>query len=118
MKNVIIKNFLKQFKEKFEIIENDEALAFEQFINYCILNNHIIDSEKNFNEMDTGTAKAIDGLAILVNNKMIINEEDLRELIRSKSVLSVDFIFVQTKSSEHFNDTEVSYFMKHVKKFI
>ena len=27
MKNVIIKNFLKQFKEKFEIIENDEALA-------------------------------------------------------------------------------------------
>ena len=49
MKNVIIKNFLKQFKEKFEIEENDEALVFEQFINYCILNNHIIDSEKNFN---------------------------------------------------------------------
>ena len=81
MKNVIIKNFLKQFKEKFEIEENDEALVFEQFINYCILNNHIIDSEKNFNEMDTGTAKAIDGVAILINNKMILNEEDLMQLI-------------------------------------
>lgn len=118
MKNVIIKNFLNQFKEKFEIIEIEESLIFEQFINYCILNNHIIDSEKSFNEMDTGTAKAIDGVAILVNNKMILNEDDLNQLIQNKSILSVDFIFVQTKSSEHFNDTEVNYFINHVKKFI
>ncbi|WEV19203.1 AIPR family protein [Clostridium perfringens] len=118
MKNVIIKNFLKQFKEKFEIEENDEALVFEQFINYCILNNHIIDSEKNFNEMDTGTAKAIDGVAILINNKMILNEEDLMQLIANKTVLSVDFIFVQTKSADHFDDKEVNYFFKYIKKFI
>lgn len=118
MKNVIIKNFLKQFKEKFEITEEREEIIFEQFINYCILNNHIIDSEKSFNEMETATAKAIDGISIIVNNKMILNEEDINELVKSKSVLAVDFIFVQSKSAESFKDNEVNYFFTQIQNFI
>lgn len=118
MKNVILKNYLKQFKINFEIEEESEDTIFEQFINYCILNNHVIDSEKNFLELDTGTAKAFDGVAIIVNNKLIFTEEDINDVVNSNNILSVDFIFVQSKTSESFSDADVSYFLRHVKKFI
>ncbi len=113
-----MKNFLQQFKERFELEEENEDMLFEQFINYCVLNNHVIDSERNFQEMDTGTAKGIDGIAILVNNKLIINEEDIEEIIDSKNKFSVDFIFVQSKTSANFNDAKVSYFFRNIEKFI
>jgi AIPR protein len=118
MKNVIIKNFLRQFQENFEIEDTGEDLIFEQFINYCILNNHVIDSERNFQELDTGTAKAFDGIAIIINNKIILSEEDIKVLVDNNQILSVDFIFVQSKTSEKFSDADITYFLKHVKKFI
>jgi hypothetical protein len=118
MKNLIVKNFLGQFKNNFELDEEKEDMLFEQFINYCVLNNHVIDSERNFQDMDTGTAKAIDGIAILVNNKLVLNEEDLNELINNNNILSVDFIFVQSKTSPSFSDADINYFLKHVEKFI
>jgi hypothetical protein len=118
LKNPIMKSFLREFKAKYEIDEIDEDLVFEDFINYCVLNNHVIDSERNFQELETGTAKAFDGVAILVNNKIILNEEDIKVLIGEKQVLSVEFIFIQSKTSERFSDADVSYFLKYVKKFI
>lgn len=118
MKNPIIKGFLRDFKEKYEIEEKNEDLLFEEFINYCVLNNHVIDSEKNFQELDTGTAKAFDGIAVIVNNKLILNEEDLSILVEQKQILSVEFIFVQSKTSESFNDALVGHFLKNVKNFI
>ncbi|ARI75647.1 AIPR family protein [Halobacillus mangrovi] len=118
MKNLIVKNFLSQFKNNFELEEEQEDVLFEQFINYCVLNNHVIDSERNFQDMDTGTAKAIDGIAILVNNKLVLNEEDLNVLIKNNNILSVDFVFVQSKTSPSFSDADVNYFFKHVEQFI
>ncbi|PEB54502.1 hypothetical protein COM79_25055 [Bacillus cereus] len=118
MKNPIIKGFLKDFKIKYELEEKQIDLIFEEFINYCILNNHVIDSEKNFQELDTGTAKAFDGIAIIVNNKLVLNEEDINILVEQKQVLSVEFIFVQSKTSERFNDANITYFLRHVKNFI
>lgn len=118
MKNPIIKGFLRDFKDKHEIEDKNEDLLFEEFINYCVLNNHVIDSEKNFQELDTGTAKAFDGIAVIVNNKLILNEEDLNVLVEQKQVLSVEFIFVQSKTSESFNDALVGHFLRNVKNFI
>ncbi|MGE7693135.1 AIPR family protein [Lysinibacillus sp. NPDC094177] len=118
MKNPIIKGFLKDFKAKYEIEDKEEDLLFEDFINYCVLNNHVIDSEKNFQELDTGTAKAFDGIAIMVNNKLVLNEEDINVLVEQKQVLSVEFIFVQSKAAEKFNDTNITYFLAHVNQFI
>lgn len=118
MKNPIIKGFLRDFKEKYEIEETDEDLIFEEFINYCILNNHVVDSERNFQELNTGVAKAIDGIAIIVNNKIVLNEEDINILVQEKQILSVEFIFVQSKTSDKFNDSQVSYFLKHVNQFV
>ncbi|MFS0656470.1 AIPR family protein [Bacillus sp. 179-C3.3 HS] len=118
MKNPIMKSFLREFKTKFEIENANESVVFEDFINYCVLNNHVIDSERNFQELQTGTAKAIDGIAILVNNKIILNEEDIKVLIDEKQVLSVEFIFTQSKTSENFSDSDINYFLKNVHKFI
>ena len=118
MKNAIVKSFLKDFQFKFEILDQSEELIFEEFINYCILNNHVIDSEKNFQELDTGTAKAFDGIAIIVNNRLIITEEDLNTLIHQNHILSVEFIFVQSKTSEGFKDADVAYFFTNVENFI
>jgi hypothetical protein len=118
LKNPIMKSFLREFKAKFEIDEMDEGIVFEWFINYCVMNNHVIDSERNFQELDTGTAKAFDGVAILVNNKIILNEEDINVLIDERQILSVDFIFIQSKTSEHFSDADITYFLKYVSKFI
>ncbi|WHX66061.1 AIPR family protein [Peribacillus frigoritolerans] len=118
MKNPIIKGFLKDFKAKYELEDKKEDLLFEDFVNYCVLNNHVIDSERNFQELDTGTAKAFDGIAILVNNKLILNEEDINVLVQEKQVLSVEFIFVQSKTSENFSDSNINYFFTHVNNFI
>ena len=54
----------------------------------------------------------------MVNNKLVLNEEDINELVRQKQVLSVEFIFVQSKTSEKFNDANITYFLRHVKSFI
>ncbi|ANF98864.1 hypothetical protein AR543_16105 [Paenibacillus bovis] len=68
--------------------------------------------------METGTSKGIDGIAILVNNKLILNEEDIEEIILNKNKFSVDFIFVQAKTSSSFNDSKVNYFINIVEEFI
>lgn len=118
MKNLILKNFLNEFKNKFEICEEDENIIFEDFIHYCVLNNHVVDAEKNFSELNTGDAKAIDGIAIIVNNRLILNEDDINILLENNSILSVEFIFIQSKTSDKLNDPEISYYLRHIKNFI
>ncbi|MCT4633020.1 MAG: AIPR family protein [Firmicutes bacterium] len=115
---MIVQNFLEEFKSNFSLDTEDSNLVFEHFINYCTLENHIKDNDSDFMKMDTGDAKAIDGVAIIVNNRMISTEEDLEYSIETAETLDVEFIFTQSKTSNSFSDDKINYFFKNINKFI
>ncbi len=116
---IIIKSYLQEFSENFGLIakynENDR---FEFFSIYCTLFNEY--SLTNFNLHDVLTGKAtpgIDGIAIIVNNKICTSVREIEDLLEMNKYLDVSFIFIQAKVSKKFSGTEISNFFDCVTEF-
>ncbi len=84
---------------------------FEKFINYICFNTKNI---SNFNLMDScvgdGNDAGIDGIAICVNNRFVSNIGELDTILDMGMDFSVEFFFVQAKTSESFECKEISTF--------
>ena len=86
-----------------------ETVAFEQFSNYCVMN-HIYGSN-DFELEDIGTGdstQGMDGLAIIVNQRLVQTTDDIDIMIKYNQTISVKFIIIQTKSSPSFSNMEIS----------
>lgn len=115
--DVITKSLVKDFLILNEIKTIDEATDFEKFSSHCIIANEY---NANFNVDEILTDKntmGIDGIGILVNGKLIDNKETINDLIESNKVLEATFIFIQSKTSNKFEGTEIGNFFFAVKEF-
>ena len=98
-------------------IKNSTVL-FEYFVNYCAVNNVYGSNSFDLEEITTGKAtQGIDGIAIVVNQKLINTTEDVDLLISLNQTISVKFILIQTKTSESFNNSEISNLFTYSKLF-
>jgi len=91
---------------------------FERFVNYCIVSKEY---NKSFDIEDTltgvGDDTGIDGLAIIVNGQLVEHKEDIEFFLESNNFLEAIFIFIQAKTSNDFDSSEMNSFAFGVKDF-
>ena len=112
----ITKKFLEEFCNSFELNKNKESIAFEHFCNYCCVNkeNGIVDIK--LNDLSTGSnACGIDGIAIIVNNKLVTSISEIQHQIDTNRSLDVNFVFIQAKTSSTFNNGQILNFFEFTK---
>jgi cold shock CspA family protein len=118
MKDRIIESYLNDFVEENYLSDLNEHEAFEQFINYCIVSK--IHAETfDFEDISVGGGgdSGLDGIAILVNEHLVSSREDIEFFKNRLRRLDVQFIFIQSKTSQKFSMKEIGNFLFGVKSF-
>lgn len=97
----IISSYVQNFIALNEIpstIAIDEHLVFEMFLNSLVLETYTNDINASYEEMETGRAIGIDGVAIFVADKHITSIEDFDLITGDLKKFEVDFYFTQAKT--------------------
>lgn len=114
----ITAGFLKDFSGKYGYSELKNTEQFEYFADYCAIANETNSVDLDLMDMYTGMAnQGIDGIAIEINGKYVTNIEEIDELIKFNRCLKVNFVFVQAKTSEEFNNSLILNFLGFVQTF-
>ena len=114
----ITQSMVESFSDNQNLGITDSALLFEYFVNYCTVNNIYGSNGFDLEEVTTGKAtQGIDGIAIVVNQKLINTTDDIDLLISLNQTISVKFILIQTKTSEAFSNSEISNLFTYSKLF-
>lgn len=114
----ITQSMIESFSNSQNLGIVDPTVLFEYFVNYCTVNNIYGSNDFDLEEITTGKAtQGIDGIAVVVNQKLINSIDDIDLLISLNQTISVKFILIQTKTSESFNNSEISNFFTYSKLF-
>lgn len=115
--NTIIESFLKTHIKEYSLDDVKQEAAFEHFVNRCIINKY---TAERFDPDDIKTdpgEKGIDGVAIVVNNRLVFCDDDVDSIQREDKLLNVKFVFIQSKTSDCFSGSEIGDFIYGVKAF-
>lgn len=114
----ITSKFLQEFKQSFELEKDNEDEAFEKFVNYCCANKENGMVDVSIDDLGTGEAtQGIDGIAIVVNHKLVTNISEIQYQIESVKRLDVRFVFMQSKTSASFDNKLMLNFFDFTKAF-
>ena len=99
----ITQSMMEAFKEDLSVNIDDISLLFEYFSNYCVVNNVYGINDFDVEEISTGkNTQGIDGIAIIVNQKLVNSTDDIDLLISYTQTISVKLVLIQTKTSPSF----------------
>ena len=115
--NKIIESFLNTHIYEYSIEKYSKEIAFEHFINRCIINKYSLDRFDPQDIMTDEGEKGIDGVAIIVNDRIVLSMEDVDNIIKDNVDIDVKFVFIQSKTSDSFNGDEIGTFIYGVKAF-
>jgi hypothetical protein len=95
---------INEFSKKFNIErnENNTETVFEYFSNYVIGSNLLEEELENINSISTGQSQGIDGIVIIVNNRLIADETDLAK-IGVNEKLKIEIGFIQATIQKSFD---------------
>ncbi|MGC1246865.1 MAG: AIPR family protein [Spirulinaceae cyanobacterium] len=115
----IISSHLKTFSKEHEIESSKETERFEHFVNYCIASKYY-SGRIDTSDITTGNDDAgIDGIIIIADGELITTEEEISDIFEShKRNVEIDFVFVQTKTSEKFEKSQITNFSEGVYDFL
>lgn len=118
--NNLIKPFLDAHITSYELEnEKDITKAFEHFFNYLTVRNY---TSRHFDPSDISLGKGevgIDGVAIIVNDILVTTMSEIEELFKGgETDISVSFVFVQSKTSETFDSSQLTQFFTAVNDFL
>lgn len=115
--NKIIESFLRTHIEEYGLGDAEKEVSFEHFVNRCIINKYAADRFDPSDIMTDPGEKGLDGVAIIVNDRLILDSDDLLSVLQDYEVLNVTFVFIQSKTSENFSGSEIGDFIYGVKAF-
>lgn len=115
--DAITKAFFREFIENNELTNVDESTQFEYFSNYCVVSEENGGTNFNLGEVSTGKTQGIDGIAIIVNNKIVETTQEIGDLIQANNILDVKFILIQSKISSNFDSGQILNFIHCTKLF-
>lgn len=115
--NQIIKSFLEAHINEYSLEEFKEEGAFEHFINRCVINQHTVDRFDPSETMTDAGEIGIDGVAIIINDRFVNTIDVARDIISNSKEFTVNFVFVQSKTSEKFDGGEIGTFIYGVRLF-
>ena len=115
----IIKSHLESFVKSNGLEQLDENVQFEMFVNYSIMSAKMIGPIEIENvttgEGDDGT----DGIAILINEELVISDEDALTVFKSeRKNQDVEVVFIQSKRSESYDLGDFLKFKESINKFL
>jgi len=115
----IIKSHLESFSKSNGIEHHDESVQFEMFVNYSVLSPKMIGSIELENITTSDADDGIDGIAILINEELILSDEDAKSIFESeRRNHDVEIIFIQSKRSESFDLGGFLKFKESINRFI
>lgn len=116
--NLVTERYLEEFVQNFQIGTKDISRQFEYFSNFIVVSNYFDANRFQLNDISTGNnAPGIDGIAIVVNNRLCTSIEEVKDSIVYNGRLDVEFIFIQSKMAEHFDGTEIGSYFEWIKIF-
>ena len=116
--DAITKSFLKEFVESKNYSLLTLSDQFEMFANFCIINKEYDSVSFDEKEISTGkNTQGIDGIGIIVNNKLCNSIQEIEELIELNRVLTVTFIIIQSKTSSKFDGNQIDNMFRWTKTF-
>ncbi len=120
----ITESLLNEFSTEHGLMHLDESKRFEHFTSYLIVGKEhsgtfesgdlVVGDDKN---KGFGTDTGIDAVAILVNDTLICDADELTELAERSNHLEVDFIFIQSETSSGFEAAKIGTFGFGVRDF-
>ncbi|MGB5101826.1 MAG: AIPR family protein [Steroidobacteraceae bacterium] len=115
--DVVTQSLLREFSESQKIDGRPSSEQFEAFVNYVVVSD-VYPEEFDFGIIATGLGEfGIAGIAIIVNDTIVDDEEQLEDIIAHAPVLQVQFLFMQAKTSSAFDAGEMSKFFQAVLDF-
>jgi hypothetical protein len=110
--DTITKSHLDNFIDKLGFNTSiSEAEKFEHFSAYTLLTQEINGNllKSDLETISTGQSKGVDGIAFCINEKLILNSDEIDNF--DNQSLIVDLYFFQSKTSEGFSDSELANFL-------
>lgn len=109
--DIITTNYFNKFLKEQGITGTNTDTNFEKFVNYICLSSKNI---SNFNLaaacVGAGNDAGIDGIAISINNRFVSDMTELETILDLGMDFSIEFFFIQAKTSEAFECKEISSF--------
>jgi AIPR protein len=90
---------------------------FETFSNYVIVSSLLQEDFENINKISTGKSKGIDGIGIIINNKLITSDADLAK-IGDNEKLQISLCFIQSTTQNSFDYSKFHAFIDEVVNFL
>lgn len=110
---------LNEFSNERGIEGKPEDERFEHFTAWLTVRRHY--SETTFDPADHVTGKGndtgIDAIAIIVNNNLVTDIDEVENLVVLNGFLDVTFVFVQSERSSHFETAKIGQFGFGVRDF-
>ena len=111
-------NILEGFSKEYEITGLQEFKRFEWLTTFLALRRHYskaVDLAPLV--VGGGDDASIDGVAILINNTLVTDIDEAKDIIEKSDTLEVTFIFVQADRGERFDASKIGDFGFGVKDF-
>lgn len=110
--DVVTQSLLNEFAASQKIDGLPLSDQFEAFANYIVVSD-LYPEEFDVNLIATGEGEfGIDGIAVIVNDVIIEDEEQLEDIISHSVALQAQFVFVQSKTTSSFDSGDMSKFFK------
>jgi len=105
----VTESLVREFKESYEIHESETAELFEHFVNFCVTTKENGAEDIELKELSTGPAtQGIDGMAIIVNRKIVNSTDEIDNLIKLNKQINVKFVLIQSKTTASFDNSQIS----------
>lgn len=110
---------INDFVKKFDIsrTETNDNEVFEDFGNYVIASNFLEEELDNIRSVSTNKAQGIDGIVIVVNNRLVSEEADLSKFGPTEPI-KIKIAFIQSTTKNSFDEQKFSAFTDEVVKFL
>ena len=113
--NAKITEFVKKFSITRTATNDDDV--FEDFGNYVVASNFLEEELDNVKSVSTNKVQGIDGIVIVVNNKLISEESDLEKLGQTEAI-KIKIGFIQSTTQSSFDEQKFRAFTDEVVKFL
>lgn len=114
--DIITKSYFEQFKKQYGCENTKDCDAFELFSIYCIVSKYIKSDTITRSLLDdlnvgNGGDWGIDGFIIIVNGKIVTNQQEVDDLLMANGTLQLQIVLVQAKTSQKFDVAELGQFL-------
>lgn len=110
---------LNEFAKKFGITRTDtnDDEVFENFGNYVVASILLEEELDKVKSVSTNKAQGIDGIVIIVNDRLVTEESDLGKFGPTEAI-KIKIGFIQSTTNNHFDEQKFSAFTDEVVKFL